>query len=340
MKNNPNSIKIKRPLPIFTLITTIFCLLFSNIVFGASVDKAKKVQVLINQTAKHPALDMAIKGIIASLSDSGYKVGDNLEISIEDSQVSAALSQQIASKFVGKAMEENTVVVGVGTIAAQSFLKYTKLGKVKMVFSAVTDPVGAGLVNSIQKPGGNISGVSDFVELEPQLILFKKLLPSLKKLGILYNPGDQNSVSIVDELEVLCPKYNLVLVKQTANKTTDIVQAATKLSQISDALIISNDNNALSAMQSVIKSYNKPVFSSDTDTIDGTGAVAALGPNQFQVGWQTGKMIARILRGANIATEHVEFPQTTELYIDLKAAKKLGMVIPRDIIAQAAKVIE
>ncbi|WP_316354301.1 ABC transporter substrate-binding protein [Candidatus Trichorickettsia mobilis] len=322
-----------------TSIIAVFCWSLNISAFAVNDDKPKKISVYINQTTDHPALDTTTKGIIAALANSGYKANDNLDLRIESAQGMATLSQQIANKFVGQAP---TIVVGVGTVAAQSFIKYAKLGQIKMVFSTVTDPLGAGLVNDLQKPGGNISGVSNFVQLEPQLELFKKLLPSLKKLGILYNPGEANSVSIVQKLEKLCPKFDLILIKQTASKTADVAQSATKLAESSEAIFISNDNTALSAMQSIIKAANEatiPVFVSDTDAI-GSGAVAALGPNQYQVGWQTGKMIVRIAQDSDNALPAVEFPESTELYLDLNAAKKLGINVSQDIIKQAAKIIE
>ena len=322
-----------------TCIIAVFCWSLSISALAVNNDKPKKISVYINQTTDHPALDTTTKGIIAALANSEYKANDNLDLRIESAQGMATLSQQIANKFVGQAP---TIVVGVGTVAAQSFIKYAKLGQIKMVFSTVTDPLGAGLVNNIQRPGGNISGVSNFVQLEPQLELFKKLLPSLKKLGILYNPGEANSVSIVQKLEKLCPKFDLTLVKQTASKTADVAQSAAKLAESSEAIFISNDNTALSAMQSIIKAANEatiPVFVSDTDAI-GSGAVAALGPNQYQVGWQTGKMIVRIVQDSGSALPAVEFPESTELYLDLNAAKKLGINVPQDIVKQAAKIIE
>lgn len=280
-----------------------------------------KARVFISKLVEHPALDATTKGIIDELINSGYKVGDNLELRVESAQGSAALAGQIANKFVS---QNPDIVVGVGTISAQSFAKYAKQGQARMIFSTVTDPLGAGLVNEIKRPGNNISGVSNFMPLEPQLKLFKEIQPGIKKLGFLYNPGEQNSLSIVKKLETICPELNLILVKQVASKSSDVPQSASMLAENCDAIFISNDSTALSALQTIIKIANNakiPVFVSDTDAVS-SGAIAALGPNQYDLGKQTGRMIVRILKGADIATQPVEFPGKTELYINLIAAKK------------------
>jgi putative ABC transport system substrate-binding protein len=304
----------------------------------ASSDAPKKV--LISQIVEHPALDATTQGIIDALTAvPGYVRDNNLIIRVESAQANPAIAQQIASKFLS---QQPDVVVGVGTVTAQSFAKAARAGKVKLIFSSITDPVGAGLAKSLAAPGNNTSGVSNFLELAPQLELFKQLQPGLKKLGILYNPGEANSVSIVTRLESLCPQLGLQLVKQVITKTADVAQNTTKLAQEVDAIFISNDNTALGALQSVIKAANNaevPVYVSDTDAVD-LGAVAALGPNQYQVGIQTGRMIAAVLAGTPIAEIAIEFPIDTDLYINLDAANKVGLQIPADIQRRATKIVK
>ena len=254
------------------------------------------------------------KGIIDGLAQAGFENGKGSEIRVESAQGSASLASQIASKFVS---QNPDIVVGVATVSAQSFIKYATEGRVKMVFSTVTDPLGASLVKSLDRPGNNISGISNFVPLEPQLELFKKIQPSLKRLGILYNPAELNSVSIVKKLEILCPKLGLALVKQTITKTSDAMQNTAKLASNVDAIFISNDNTALSALQSIIASTEKagiPLYVSDTDAVK-LGAKAALGPNQYEVGLQTARMIVRVLKGDDINNMKVEFPDKTDLVV-------------------------
>lgn len=317
-----------------TIITLLLTLIMNN---ALAADNMKKVY--INQIIQHSALDITVKGIIDGLEQNDYIKDKNVEIRVESAQASAALASQIATKFVNQGAD---VVVGVGTVTSQSFLKYTKENKVKLVFSSVTDPVQAGIVENLQKPGGNVSGVSNFVELEPQLELFKTIQPNLKTLGVLYNPGEANSLSINKRLEKICQNMGIKLILQSANKTADIPQAATKLANNVDAILVSNDNTALAALQSIITIANKakvPVYVSDTDSVE-LGALAALGPNQYQVGLQTGKIVASILNGQEVANIPVEFPNKTELYLNKDAAAIIGIKFPDELLRKASKIIE
>jgi putative ABC transport system substrate-binding protein len=233
------------------------------------------------------------------------------------------------------------VVVAIATVSAQSFAKAANEGKVKVAFSTVTDPLGAHIVNTLQAPGNNTSGVSNFVDLTPQVMLFQRIQPTLKRLGIIYNPGEVNGVKIIKELEKVCASLDLVLVKQTVTRTGDVPQAAAKLAANVDAIFISNDNTALSGFQSIVKAARdaqKPVYVSDTDEVS-QGAVAALGPNQYEVGKQTGCMVIRAINGEDLGVIPVEFPTNTELHINLDAARKAGIDMPQEIIDSAAKII-
>lgn len=305
----------------------------------ASTNAETPKKVYISKIVEHPALDATTKGIIDALQQKGYEKGKNLEVRVESAQANPALAQQIAVKYINKSPD---IAVGVGTVTAQSFAKQAAAGKVKLVFSSVTDPLKAGLVQSLDHPGNNTTGVSNYVDLEPQLDLFKKLQPNLKKLGFLYNPGEANSAILKEKLETLCPKLGLTLVCQAINKTADVAQNATKLAQNAQAIFISNDNTALSSLQSVIKAAQAakiPIYVSDTDAV-AIGAVAALGPNQYEVGLQTGHIIARLLDGSDITNEKVEFPTKNDLYLNADAAKRVGINIPDDLLKSATKVFD
>jgi len=287
---------------------------------GFAADQAITKKVLISQVIEHPALDATTRGIIDGLAKKGYKRDVNLDLRIESAQGNASLAAQIANKF---AMQEPDVVVGVGTLAAQSFGKYTANDKVKLVFASVTDPSKISIKNT--------TGMSNFVKLEPQLQLFKKLQPNLKRLGILYNPGEGNSVAIVRQLETICPQFNIVLVKQAVPKTSEVPQAAKKLAADCDAIFISNDNTMLSAMQSIVKAANAkriPLYVSDTAAV-ADGAVAALGPDQYSIGVEAGMMIAKVLDGQDITTIPIKFPSKTDICINGTAAQLSGIKVDK-----------
>jgi putative ABC transport system substrate-binding protein len=256
------------------------------------------------------------------------------EILEETSQGNMALASQIISKFASSAVD---VVVTVGTTPSQCAFKFAKSGKIKLVFSSVTNPDDI----STNLSGSNATGVSNFVSLEPQIELFKKIQPSLKNLGIIYNTGESNSVSIVKRLKSVCEKYGVNLMEQGVSKTSEITQAAKKLSEIADAVFISNDNTALSAIPTIVAICNSngiPVYVSDTDQVE-KGCLAALGPNQYDIGMQTGKIVKRILDGEDVCAIPVSYPEKSELYINMKAAKILGISIPDDLKAEAKTII-
>ena len=195
-------------------------LLILNIFFITNIFAAEKMKrVFISQLVEHPALDMTVKGIVNGLERSGYVRGVNLDLGVESAQSNTALASQIAVKFVSK---EPDVVVSVATIAAQSLAKYARDKKIKLVFSSVTDPLKAELVSSINNPGNNSSGISNFVELKQQIELFLEIQPQLKSLGFIYNPMEVNSLTLIEKLKEVCSKYKIELVLQAANKTSEV----------------------------------------------------------------------------------------------------------------------
>lgn len=317
-----------------TIISSL-CLIFLSSTCYADANTKK---VSISQVIEHPALDATTRGIIDALAKHNYHRNKNLELRVESAQGNGALAAQIANKFV---QQQSDVIVAVGTLSAQSFAKYAASKKINLIFASVTDPVSASIVKSLSNPGNNTSGVSNFVALEPQLELFKKIQPQLQKLGILYNPGEINSTIIVQKLEQIAPKFGITLIKQAVPRPMDTPQATAKLANNCDAIFISNDNSMLSAIQSILKIANVkkiPVYVSDTDQV-GQGALAALGPNQYAIGLQAGDMVAKILNGEAIASMPVQFPQKTELYINLRVAQQLGINVSPELQRNAVKII-
>ena len=295
-------------------------------------------KVLISQTVDHPALNETSRGIVDALSQAGFEKGKNFDLKIDSAQANAALAAQIAQKFIHQSPD---VVVGVGTLSAQSFAKAALQGKIKLIFSSVTDPLGAGLMTDLSKPNGHISGVSNYVDLKPQLQLFKKIQPQLSRLGFLYNPGEANSSYILTKLKEVCLQMNIKVIPQSVMKTADVPQGATKLAQLVDAIFISNDNTALSSLPSIIKIATQakiPVYVSDINAVE-QGALAALGPNQYDVGLKTGEMIVRVLQGQDTCAQKVQFSEKTDLYLNENTASELNIQIPEDIKASANKII-
>jgi len=294
--------------------------------------------VVISQVVNHPALDRTVQGIVDGLSDYARENKTALEVRIESAQNSTSLAAQIAAKAVS---QNASCSVGVGTLSAQSFSKYARKGQTKLIFSSVTDPMNAQLINSYQEPGFNTSGVSNFIDVDPQLDLFLKVQPHLKKLGFIYNTGEANSVSLEKVIDMACQKRGIQLVSQVATRSQDIAQITQKLAQEVDAIFISNDSTALSALSVIIQqasAMHVPVYVSDIDSVS-LGAIAALGPDQYEIGQQTARMIEMVLKGENPGRIPVEFPQKTQCILNEDAAAKLGVQFSEELLAKADAVL-
>ncbi|MHC5224826.1 ABC transporter substrate-binding protein [Ignatzschineria sp. LJL83] len=316
------------------LAVVLSAALAGSLSFAADVKK-----VYVNQIVEHPALDMTAKGIRDGLQNRGFVEGENLDFVVESAQANVALASQISTKFVAQNAD---VTVGIGTPSAQSLVKAAMDGKTKMVFSSITDPLSASLVKSLEDSNTNVTGMSNYVDVVPQLEMFKTVLPEMTKIGFIYNPGDANSITQLKDLETAAPQFDLEVVTQSVNRTADVPQAATRLANQTDAIFIYGDNTALAALESIVIAgikAGKPVFVADTDAVP-SGPLAALGPNQYQLGIDTAEMIADILDGKDINTIPVGFPDKMELVINMDTANKLGLTLPEEVVTAAAIIIK
>ncbi len=252
-----------------------------------SNNKDKGFSVKILQTVEHPALDATRRGI-----EDYLKECCNVAVNYETAQGSQELAKQIARGFISKNPD---VVVAIGTQAAQALSWYH--GNIPLVFSSVTDPVSAGLMKNIRVPNANVTGVSNMVPVEGQLELFKKILPNLKSLGMLYSPAEANSLELIRIIRRSVSNFGIQIISVPVYSGGDIISSAKQLTRDVDALFVSNDNITLSFLQGIVKiaeDAKKPVFCSDIDAIN-MGIVAAMGPNQYEIGIETGRIIERVL---------------------------------------------
>lgn len=317
-------------------LSSVF-LSFSFISFITSAfSSPSQPTICLTQIVAHPALDATRQGILDELALAGYADGKGARIYLENAQGQVGTALQIASKCKGVSAD---VIVALGTPMAQSALKGTTGTQIPLIFSSITDPLSAKLVAKLQAPGGRVSGVSNASSRVDQLALFIKICPNMKRLGVVLNPGDANSVAAYKLLEVAAKEKGVTLVQAAASKTTEVAQAAKSLASRVDALFVDNDNTALAGFSSIAKvttSLKIPLFVSDTDMVP-QGALAALGPDQYQLGRQTGQMIVRVLKGESPGQMDVGFPKENALVINESVAKKIGITFPKDVLALANK---
>ncbi len=298
---------------------------------------AQQKSVAVTAIVEHPALDAVRDGVKAALEQAGFVAGKNLQWQYQSAQGNTGTAAQIARKFIG---DNPDVIVAIATPSAQAVVAATKT--VPVVFSAVTDPVAAKLVPSWEPSGTNVTGVSDLLALDKQMDLLQQVVPNAKRIGMVYNPGEANSVVVVKELKELLPKRGLTLVEAPAPRSVDVSSAARSLIGKVDVIYTNTDNNVVSAYESLVKvgqDAKLPLVASDTDSVK-RGAIAALGVNYRDLGEQTGRMVVRILKGEKPGAIKPEVSTKLELFVNPGAAERQGVQLSDALIKSAAQVVK
>ena len=301
----------------------------------ALAQATKSVEVLA--IVEHPALDAIRDGAKEQLKAEGFDAGKNLKWEYQSAQGSTATAAQIARKFIG---DKPDAIVAIATPSAQAVVAATK--SIPVVYSGVTDPVAAQLVKSWAPTGTNVTGVSDKLPLDKQIALIKRVVPNAKRVGMVYNPGEANSVVVVTDLKKLLSAQGMTLVESAAPRTVDIAPAAKNLIGKVDVIYTNTDNNVVSAYESLVKVANEakiPLVAGDTDSVK-RGAIAALGINYYKLGQQTGKVVARILKGEKPGAIASAGSTDLELFVNEGAAKKQGATLSADLLKDAKEVIK
>jgi len=296
---------------------------------------AKKIA--ITAIVEHPSLDAVRKGALEALADEGFKEGQNLTINFQSAQGNMATTAQIAKQFVA---ENPDVIIAIATPSAQAIVSNTNT--IPVVFSAITDPLEAKLVPKLDGSGTNVTGASDALPLEPQLELIKETIPSVKNIGFVYSPGEVNSTVILKLLKEKATVMGLNIIEAPAQKSGDIAMAAHSLVGKVDVIYTSTDNNVINAYEAlakVAKEAKIPLISSDPSVVE-RGAAVVLGINYHQLGTETGKITAKILKGEKPGQIPVYHAKELDLMVNKKSASEQGITIPQSILEKAKKVVE
>ena len=291
-----------------------------------------KLKVGIIQLMEHPSLDTIRTSIIEGLEEEGYVDGENIVIDYQNGQNDMSTMKNIAQKFVG---DEVDVIVAIATPAAQAALSETT--DIPIVFAAITDPVDAELVDTLEVPGGNVTGTSDEVSAEQIMGLAKEITPGFKTIGALYNIGEDNSVSVVAGLKDFAAKNGYKVVESTVTNTSEVQQAAQYLADKVDVVFSPIDNTIASSMAVVTDIFNKadiPYYVS-ADSMVKDGGLATYGIDYTVLGNETAKMIADILGGADPATMTVKKMSDMSVYVNTDTAKEIGVEIPKAVLDKA-----
>lgn len=291
-------------------------------------DKKKDVfRIGISQFITHQSLDATREGFVDELAKQGYVEGENIEIDLQNAQGEQrnlkTISQQLA--------ESSDVVLAIATPSAQSLANTTQTTPV--IFSAVTDPVSAKLVESREHPGSNVTGTSDQSSdaISTQINLIKKVLPKAKRIGILYTQSEPNSVVQKDEAKRLLEEKGFTVVEKTILDSNNVKAAAESLMAEVDIVFVPTDNIISSTMETVKQvsiKHKVPVFGGSTEMI-AVGGLYNYGTNYEELGRQTARMLIRVLKGEKPENIAVELPEKLELHTNQEMADALGIDISK-----------
>ncbi|MGE5585939.1 MAG: ABC transporter substrate-binding protein [Bacillota bacterium] len=320
------------------LLVGVLVVLVAVLMVANAIQRRSSVTTIgIMQIIEHPALDAAKKGFMDGLAEEGLVEGEDLKFESQSAQGDMATAQSIAQKFVGDKVD---MILAIATPTAQAAAKATTT--IPILITAVTDPVAAELVKSIDHPGTNVTGTSDLTPVAKQLQLLKQLVPTAQTVGVIYNAGETNSVVQVDLARQAAAALGIELVDATASSTSGVYEAAQSLVGRVDAIYVPTDNTVVSALESVIKVAEEskmPLVVGEEDGVK-RGALATVGIDYYALGKQTAKMAVKVLReNAKPEEMPIEYQENVRMVINLKAAAKMGVTVPDSLIQEAYEVI-
>ncbi|WP_315120746.1 ABC transporter substrate-binding protein [uncultured Clostridium sp.] len=314
---------------------TLGLLLTTTILGGCAKTSSTSGEVIkigISQIIEHESLDSTRKGFIDALADNGFKDGEKIKIDFQNAQGDMSITQTIAQNFVS---QKKDLILAIATPSAQAAYNLTK--DIPILVTAVTDPVKAGLVNSLDKSGTNVAGTTDAAPLDKQFELLKKLVPTAKKVGIMYNTSEVNSESDIEQAKKLAPKYGLEIITTGISSVNDISQTLEALIPKIDVLYAPTDNMVASSMPLISTKCTEkkiPIIGAVIGEVEG-GALATEGIDYYKLGYQTGEAAIEIINGKKPQDMPITTLKDTQLVINMDSAKKLNINIPEDLMEKA-----
>ena len=300
-------------------------------------NKEASYKIGIQQFAEHGSLDNCREGFLEGLEEEGIKEGDNLKVEVKNAMADTATNAQIADSFVSDNMD---LICAIATPSAQSAYNAAMDKDIPVVYTAVTDPVAAELADTDGNPVGNVTGTSDTLPVEEQLKMIREMMPDAKTIGILYTTSEANSVSAIATYESLVDKYGFTLETKGISQTSEIALATDDLLTKVDCITNLTDNTVVASLPTILEKANEkgiPVFGSEIEQVK-IGCLAAEGIDYIQLGKQTGKIAAQILKGEKKASEiPYEIISEPGFYVNTKVAENLGIEVPSDLADSAVE---
>lgn len=322
---------------LFAMLTAMMMMLSMTACSQEQKNEEGMYKIGICQFAEHGSLDNCREGFIKGLAEEGLIEGENLILEVKNAAADMGTCTQINQSFVSDRVD---MICAIATPAAQSAYNAAMEKDIPVIYTAITDPVTAELATEDKMPIGKVTGTSDVLPVEAQLQMIREILPTAKKIGILYTTSEANSVYTISQYEAYAPQYGFTIVKKGINTMADISLAAEDLLGKVDCLTNLTDNTVVSALPTILEMANEkkiPVFGSEIEQVK-IGCLAAEGLEYVNLGIQTGKMAAKVLKGeADIEQMAFETVTTNELYINEAVAQKLEITIPDTMMNRAVE---
>lgn len=295
----------------------------------------------INQFAEHGSLDNCREGFLAGLAEEGIVEGENLTVLFENAQTDTGIAGQIADNFVSKNVD---LICAIATPSACSSYAACMNTEIPVIYTAVSDPVGAELANEDGSSIGNATGTSDKLPVEEQLEMIRTILPEAKSIGIIYTTSEANSVSTIAEYEAAVGNYGFTLEAVGITDSSELPTAVDAvIAKGVDCINNLTDNTVVQGLATVLKKAEDasiPVFGSEVEQV-ANGCLASVGIEYTDLGIQTGKMAAKILKGeATAADMNFELISQCGLYVNNAVAENLGITLDEEYVATAVEVFD
>jgi putative ABC transport system substrate-binding protein len=320
-------------------IPALLALLLVQPATAGQSDSEQMYTIGITQIVTHPALDANRKGFMDQMEQEGFVQGENVKYDIRNAEGDMSLASSIAQKFVSRDVD---LILSIATPTSQACVNKIQGEDIPLVFGSVTDPVSAGLVESWERPGGNVTGVSDWADVGAQVELIRDIVPGVDRLGVVYNAGETNSKVQVQQLKEVAPEYGIEEVKEASvASSADIMTSAQSLMGRVDAVWVPTDNTVVSGFEALVKvceDNQVPLFAADTATVK-RGAIGTPGIDYYELGREDGKLAARILRGEEPGEIPVQRMEMNKLYLNPKAAERMGVSIPEEVLDRATDIV-
>lgn len=317
------------------IIRYVLALVLAFTSFAAPVANASEetdLNVAIIQLVSHPSLDLIREGVVEGLEANGYIEGENMTLDYQNAEGDMNLLSTISQQVVSNNPD---YIFAITTPVAQAVQNETS--DIPIILTGVTDPLSVNLVDSLDQPGGNISGISDYVPLDVQFELVQAITPDVKKIGLLYTTSEDNSLTEMEDAAAAAEALGFETVLEGIDSAMDMQMVAQSLVNEVDAIYVGSDNTIASAFETLVDVSDAagiPVYTGVEVMVE-QGALAGVAMSQKQIGIQAADFLQKLLDGANISETAVEYVSDLTTVVNSETAERLGLTLPEDVLGEA-----